>query len=156
MLRLHRDHASQLPSLLAISMTEQEVHLDFFNEDVELGIGDARVSEAWTKDQAAIDQPGGFAQHLEALARVSDEAMTAKLRFKLNRNLFCQLSFETLGTAAGCGVVQISPNRMAILPLTLKDVGRFLATAVFIQEHLGSRPSQGRQTKTGLGSEIAA
>ena len=147
MLDLYGGHSNKLPSLLANAMVEKETHLDVFIDDIQLGTGDALDTEAWLVDQAETNETDGFTQHLDALARILERARTAKLRFKLDKCYFCQWSIETLGMTAGCGVLQASPKKTKAItawprPSRLEDVERFLATTVFIREHLSPRYSE--------------
>ena len=147
MLDLYGGHSNKLPSLLANSMVEQEAYLDIFIDDIQFGTGDALDTEAWLVDQAETNETDGFTQHLDALARILERARTAKLRFKLDKCYFCQWSIETLGMTVGCGVLQASPKKTKAItawprPSRLEDVERFLATTVFIREHLSPRYSE--------------
>ena len=146
MLDLYGGSTRGLPSLLNNSMSDLEAYLDIFIDDIQLGTGDALDHRAWEQEQLA-DKPGdGFHQHLAALRRLLDRARVACLRFKLDKCFFCQWSIETLGMIAGCGTLRASPKKTKAIatwprPSRLEDVERFLATTVFIREHLSPRYS---------------
>ena len=104
----------------------------------------------WThkrgKEQQTDHAEDGFHQHLQALKRILERARVANLRFKLDKCYLCQWSIETLGMVAGCGTISASPKKTKAIevwprPSRLEDVERFLATTVFIREHLSPRYS---------------
>ena len=70
----------------------------------------------------------------------------ANLRFKLDKCFLCQWSLETLGMIAGCGTIGASPKKTKAIevwprPSRLENMEIFLATTVFIREHLSPRYS---------------
>ena len=139
MLDLFGGAVSKLPTLMNDAMSDLGAQLEVFIDDLQLGTGDALNA----KTGVAEDEEG-FHQHLEAIRRVLERARTAQLRFKLDKCWFAQLSISTLGMVAGLGVVQADPKKTASIvawprPSRLEDVERFLATTVFIREHLSPR-----------------
>ena len=110
-------------------------------DDIQLGSGDASDFDSVDIDEALFDQ------HLIALSRILERASSANLRFKLSKCFLGQFSLETLGMIAGLGVVKPDPKKIQGItawprPSRLEDVERFLATTVFIREHLSPRYSE--------------
>ena len=146
MLDLYGGSTRKLPNLLNTCMEDLEAFLDRFVDDVQLGTGNALDSAAWERDAQEQHSDGGFVQHLRALERVLERARVANLKFKLDKCYFCQWSLETLGMIAGNGTILASSRKTLAIsqwprPSRLEDVERFLATTVFIREHLSPRYS---------------
>ena len=146
MLDLYGGSSRDLPNLLNNSMEDLEAYLDCFIDDVQLGTGDAQDQAAWEREQREDNPEDGFHQHLAALRRILERARTAKLRFKLDKCYLCQWPLETLGMIAGCGRVKARTKKTQAInlwprPSRLEDVERFLATTVFIREHLSQKYS---------------
>ena len=78
------------------------------------------------------------------LERFLERAKQHNLRLKLSRCYFAQFAIEALGVVAGMGVVRPDPKKVQGIvawprPSRLDDVEKFLATNVFIREHLSPR-----------------
>ena len=135
-----RSANSVAPDLLGEGMDDLNGTLEVWVDDLQLGTGE---SEALQGD----DGPSGFVQHLQAIKRVLERAAAARLRFKLSKCFFAQFELETLGMIAGCGLVKPDPKKTHAIavwprPSRLEDVERFMATTVFIREHLSPRYSE--------------
>ena len=132
-----------LSDLLADGLSDLGGILEVWVDDIQVGTGDAANIEAQPED----GQPDGFDAHLVALERIFERASLANLRFKLSKCFFAQFELETLGMIAACGVMKPDPKKTHAIavwprPARLEDVERFLATTVFIREHLSPRYSQ--------------
>ena len=149
MLDLYGGTRSKLPNMLSQSMEDLEALLEIFIDDLQLGTGDAMDEKQWETARRNADSKTdpGFDQHLTALERVFARARTVNLRFKLSKCYFAQWEVETLGMIAGCGVIKADPKKATAIvawprPSREEDVERFLATTVFIREHLSPRYSE--------------
>ena len=134
------DVANGHDSLLDSSMADLDAYLDIFIDDLQLGTGSVTES----KEDYGEDS---FDQHLSALRRVLQRARSKDLRFKLTKCYFCQWSVECLGMTVGQGVIRADPKKTKAItvwprPSRLEDVERFLATTVFIRQHLSPRYSE--------------
>ena len=132
-----------LPDMTGATMIELDSILEVWIDDIQLGSGTLDLSKVETE----AEEEAGFRTHLVALERVLARAATANLRFKMSKCFFAQFSLETLGMVAGIGVVKADPKKIQAIvgwprPNRLEDVERFLATTVFIREHLSPRYSQ--------------
>ena len=136
------------PDMLGESMSDLDAIMEVWIDDVQLGSGSLDDKTAREKDDLDLnDGSDGFDQHLEALGRVLKRASLANLRFKLDKCYFAQYSLETLGMIAGNGVVKADPKKVQGIvswprPTRIEDVEKFLATTVFIREHLSPQYSQ--------------
>ena len=136
MLDIYAGASSGLPNLLDHHMKEEQSYLGIFVDDVNLGTGDAYAENH--------DREGEFAKHVKALDRVLERAVSARLRFKLEKVYAFQAEVESLGVEVGQGVVRASSKKakaIAVWPVPTKpeDVERFLASMVFIRDHLSPR-----------------
>ena len=134
------------PDMLCESMSDLAAIMEVWIDDVQLGSGSLDDKTAREKDDLDLkDGSDGFDQHLEALARVLKRASLANLRFKLDMCFVAQYSLKTLGMIAGNGVVKADPKKGIVgwpRPARIEDVEKFLATTVFIREHLSPHYSQ--------------
>ena len=136
-----------LPSMLEDAMKDLDAHLSIFMDDLQVGSGDALDNEEWARQDEATargEAGEGFQQHLQVLGRILGRARLANLKFKLTKCYFCQWEVESLGLFCACGSVRADPKKtMAIAawprPSRLEDVERFLATMVFLRDHLSPR-----------------
>jgi len=129
---------AQSVDLLTEGLADVEGILEIWVDDVQVGTGLALGPDD--------DGEAGFDQHLIAISRVLERAEVANLRFKLDKCFFCQFEIKTLGMVAGCGVVKPDTDKTGAIavwprPSRLEDVERFLATTVFLREHLSPRYS---------------
>ena len=139
MLDLYGGTSKQLPNLLNDSMKECEASLEVFVDDVQLGTSDALIDDPC--------DPLTFGKHVDALKAILDRARTVDLRYKLDKCIFFQLELPTLGMIAGRGVITADPKKVSGVlswprPSRPEDIERFLATMVFIREHLTPRFSE--------------
>ena len=131
-------------------MKDLDAHLSIFMDDLQVGSGDALDNEEWDRQDEATargEAGEGFQQHLQVLGRILGRARLANLKFKLTKCYFCQWEVESLGLVCACGSVRADPKKtMAIAawprPSRLEDVERFLATMVFLRDHLSPRYSE--------------
>ena len=135
----HAQAGEALPDLLGGGLGDLNGVLEIWVDDVQLGSGNALDTPA--------DDDVEFDDHVKALDRILERATNANLRFKLDKCFFVQFSIATLGMVAGMGIVKPDPKKGAAIaiwprPSRLEDVERFLATTVFIREHLSPRYSQ--------------
>ena len=138
--------SEKLPDLLGTNMSDVDASLEIWVDDLQLGTGSMSDVAAREIDSSQTNKNDGFAQHVVALTRILARARVVGLRFKLDKCFFAQFSIETLGMIAGCGVVAPDPKKnQGIIqwprPSRLEDVEKFLATTVFIREHLSPRYS---------------
>ena len=130
------------PDMLGESVSDLDAIKEVWIDGVQLGSGTLDDKIAREKDDLdSNDGSDGFDQHFEALGRVLKRASLAKLRFKLDKRFFAQCSWETFGTIAGNGAVKADPKKVQGIvswptPTRVEDVEKFLATTVFIREHL--------------------
>jgi hypothetical protein len=128
-----------LPSLLGTDIADLKALLEICIDDIQRGTGEANDHSEESEE--------GFDRHLESLYRMLERASVADLRLKLSKVFFAQYSLDTLGMVAGMGVVKPDPKILQGIavwprPTRLEDVERFLATTVFIREHLSPRYSE--------------
>ena len=105
-------------------------------DDVQLGSGDATDADAWAVEEEAMKRNevgDGFKQHLEAIRRVLARARRANLKFKWE--------VTSLGLVVGCGCVRADPSKTSAItlwprPSRKEDAERFLATMVFLRDHM--------------------
>ena len=69
------------------------------------------------------------------------------MKFKLSKCHFCQWEVHSLGLIVGCGCVRADPAKTKAIsiwprPSRMEDVERFLATMVFLRDHLSPRYSE--------------
>ena len=106
--------------------------------------------EAWIEEEEAMSRGEvgkGFEQHLATLGRVLERARLANLKFKLSKCYFCQFEVRSLGLVVGCGCVRADPAKTKAIsiwprPSRMEDVERFLATTVFLRDHMSPRYSE--------------
>ena len=139
--------SSGRPSLLDTAMDDLEGYLDVFIDDLQLGTGNVVNASPWGQDPTEEDFQKEFERHLEALRRVFNRAREGQVRFKLSKCYFCQFTVECLGMIAGCGVLKADPKKTAAIsvwprPSRMEDLERFLATTVYIRQHLSPRYSE--------------
>jgi len=133
------------PDMLGDAMHDLDAQLEVWVDDVQLGSGSVFNSSG--EMDMDVTCAKGFKQHLKAIERVFERAATANLRFKLSKCHFCKFSLDTLGMVAGLGVVKTDPKKVQAIsewprPSRPEDVEKFLATTVFIREHLSPRYAQ--------------
>ena len=136
--------------MLEDAMSDLNAHLSIFMDDLQVGSGDALDQEAWEREEeaAARGEIGeGFKQHVQALRRILERAQLANLKFKLSKCHFCQWEVHSLGLVVGCGCVRADPAKVSAIavwprPSREEDVERFLATMVFLRDHLSPRCSE--------------
>ena len=144
MLDLYNGSSRQLPCLLGESMVEHDAALEIFVDDVTLGSGDGSALASCELGSKALD--ASFDHHLAALRKVLERARAARLRFKLAKCAFAQLELPVLGMEVGINCVRASPTKVQGItawprPSRLEDLEKFLATTVFIRDHLSPRYS---------------
>ena len=117
-------------------MKDEDASLEVYVDDVQLGTGDALVGDPESTES--------FEQHLRALQKILERARVVELRYKLDKCFLFQLELPTLGMVAGRGVITSDPAKVEAIqkwprPQRPEDIERFLATMVFIREHLTPR-----------------
>ncbi len=141
MLDLYGGASRQLPSLL--DSYQEGRWLGIFVDDVMLGTGDSH-NLTYAVSQSGMSELDGFEEHHDALKQVLERARLGNLRFKLEKMNLFQLEVECLGMDAGLGVLKASPKKTSAIetwprPQKPEDVESFLASMVFIREHLSPR-----------------
>ena len=148
MLDLYGGASYQLPSLLddfhsaenrSVEFTE-DAWLGIFVDDIMLGTGDAHDLKT-VETANGTTEIEGFDEHYSALLKVFERARVGSLRFKLSKMSLFQFEIECLGMDAGLGALKASSKKTSAVslwprPQTPQDVESFLASMVFIREHL--------------------
>ena len=129
-----------LADLILDGLNDLNGILEIWIDDLQLGSGDVLDPEMEPDNESA------FEAHLNCLDRILARAEVADLRFKLSKCFFAQFEVETLGMVAAVGCIKPDPKKTKAIsvwprPTRPEDVERFLATTVFIREHLSPQYS---------------